>query len=445
MLQNRADAAVREQATLAAGNIQQNYRDNLASISRTGLDAVPLSNSSILAAFPGERGQSMVADLGRAHLLYAATQQSGLTSPQEDMARLATFNPAGEGYAQQAATHDAFQQALQQKYAALAKDPAGYVVGASPEIKSLADAAVQDPTKMAPYAASLDAAYDRLGVPSYTRPLLPKATAQSLASNIMNAPPEQRAQAVEQMAGQYGDLFPRVMGSMVSDGGLPTPYGVLAAISGSANRAALADGIGVGNKPLRDAINPDDAKLIDRQLSTDSNMATLRRSMAYASGGSATFAGIEGAVRTMAYSLAARMDPAAAARQAVASVTSDKYDFLGDARVPVGQGDVVGSAADAALSGLTADNLAVPANPSKSPLTDQQLQGIALSAAQRGRWVTGEHDNSLVRLDVNGQPVMLSNGNRLEVPFPKVNASAPAAPSMVQKIMGMLGGMVPQQ
>lgn len=417
------------QDTVFRGDVASRFNDNLASIENTGMPAAPLTEGEIRRAFPGQ-ADDKIAALNRAQSVYKATQSVAFTSPQEDRALIANFEPHGRGYAEQIPAQNAVVAAVKAKYDALGRDPAAYVLGNAPQLGTLFNDAAKDPSKLPAAAAALDAAYDKLGVPSWTRPLLPKNEADAQVQRLLSAPPDQRASALSSMAASYGDLWPRVMGDLVN-AKLPAAYEVLAAVPSSAARIALADAIGDGKKPIKNAIPPEDGKAIDRAIEDSATLHLLGQSFGYASGGAQKMSDITEALKMMAYRFAAGGRSATdAAADAVAAVTTDKYDFMpnggGVARVPKGRLGEIEGAAGQALDGLKADALAVPANPSGAKLTDKQLLDIAHNAAQRGRWVTNERDDGLVRLDVNGLPVMLRDGTRLEVPFAAALASGKA-------------------
>ena len=196
----------------------------------------------------------------------------------------------------------------------------------APGMRDLLAAAGGDPSKLPAYAGALDQAYDKLGVPSYKRPLLPKAAASNLVSTILSTPPEQRGSELLGMLNGYGDLKGRVMGDLVA-AKLPPQYELLAALPNSADRTLLAASIGK-TKELRDGLGQGVAKQIDDALGQDPNLADLARSLSYAPGGAVKAGEIAEALKPLAYSLAQQgVDPAGAAARAAAAITTSKYDM----------------------------------------------------------------------------------------------------------------------
>jgi hypothetical protein len=406
-----------------------------------------LSQSQIVSAYGPDEAQRMIAKLHTAAATYHAVQRTALTSPAEDNAALTAMAPSGAGFADQAHAQGVLQRVVSQKWAAITRDPAGYVFANSPGLNKLAASAGNDTAKMAGVAEALDHAYDQLGLPTYQRPLLPAATAGDLVSQILSAPPEARGQKITDTLKTYGDLAPRVMGDLVAQK-LPPAYELVAALPNSADRTLMASAIGKA-KEIRDGLPSGAAKQIDDALSDDANLHDLARSLSYAPGGAQKAGDIVEALKPMAYSLVQQgLSPTAAAARASAAITSSKYDFWEQsggnvARVPRGSLAATETAADHLLSSLAADGVRTPANPSGVNLTDDQLRAVALNSARRGYWVTNESDSSLVRMGDNGVPVMLASGKRLELPFARVHEVAATAqtPNGTANGLGSLLGL----
>jgi hypothetical protein len=390
----------------------------------TGQPVNAISNGQIATAY-GAEAPRILQKLNTAKATYTAVQNTALTSPDEDAATLASMAPSGSGFADQEHAQEVVQKVISQKWAAISKDPAGYVANTAPGMNAMLDAAGRDPTQLSSYAGSLDAAYDKLGLPAYARPLLPKDAAANIVATTLSTPPEARASQFLGMLNGYGDLKGRVLGDLVK-AKLPPQYEIMASMPNSADRTVMASTIGQA-KMLRDGLPSGMPKQIDDALEGDENLADLSRSLSYAPGGAAKAGEIVEALKPMAYALAQQgLDPASAARRAAAAITTTKYDFWQQsggnvARVPAGQLAPTETAADDLLASLTADHLAAPANPSGVNLTDDQLRSIALKSAQRGYWATNEADNGLVRFNDAGLPVILKSGNRLAMPFTHIH------------------------
>jgi hypothetical protein len=436
-LRIRAQNQVQGNNAVEQGQVRQAFQDNVAAISSTGLPAVPLPESRIRAAFP-DAADGMLGELDRARGVYQAVNASALTSPAEDQALIQKWNPQGAGFRDQQDAQATIEKAIDAKYKAIGKDPAGYVLQASPSIRTAFASAQKDPSQLPAAVAALDGAYDRLGVPSYARSVLPASQASDLVSQIVSAPAPQRAAIVTQMGQTYGDLFPRIMGDLVK-AKLSPAYETLAALPNAADRVALANGLGDGTKPVEEALPKGAASTINDGVTSDPNFQDFSRSMSYAAGGTAKVGQLADVARRIAYGhVLAGMNPTDAARQAVQSFTTDKYDFWenggGVARVPKGaEADVI-AAAGHVIDNLTPDQLSFPAYLPKNTGADAATNArAAMLTVQKGKWVTNEADNGLVRIDSNGYPVTLANGQRLELPFSSVPAILRAAPPPAPK------------
>jgi hypothetical protein len=429
--QQRAQAAGR--ATLGA-----KIDDNLASIGRTGAPIhFGISPAQVVAVFGPQQGAVINQKIADTTGLYQAQQSAALTNPTEDAATLAKMQPGSGGvsgtYAEQAATADAFQRALQQKYTMLNKDPAGYLYQANPGYAAQVDGAKKDPTLWPQVAAESDRLYDKLGLPPQNRPVMPAPVAQGFVANLMQLPPEQQAQSFSDNLAAIPDdaTRGRVQGDLVR-AGLPPSFETLAAMPNSADQTAFAGTIGKG-PVLRAGLAPGDAKAIDNGLANDTGLADLKLSFSAMPGGPVKADNLSESLKPLAYSFRAQgMTNDEAAARAAHSLTG-AYDFYENggqvARVPAGDLSAVEQQSATVLNGLTAPQIAVPPNPSGIDLTADQRQAIALQDAQRGFWVTNAGGTGLIRMGRNGNPVKLSGGGRLTMPFPS-QPQQPAQPGM---------------
>lgn len=423
----RAKAEAEQQRQAARVALGSQVDDNLASIRDSGKPVTQVTQAQLAGAFTPLEVEKINRQTNRETDFWAARQQVGLASPQEEQTLLDATKPQGEGYADQAKNRDLLLQAIQAKHQLLAKDPAGYVMQASPDIAQAMRDGFTDPTKMRSAVRSLDGAYDRLGVPMEHREVLSEDTAKALVEQLRSSPPGDLGNTINQMAQQYGsDVWPRVLGSMVREGKLPAAYEVVAAVNDPVARGALVEGLADPEK-VRAAVPKNDLKTIDNIIETDPDLHRLAASFAYAPGGAEKMGEIKQAVSLMAYRLTPRNSPDAAVKTAIASITTGKYEFLEDgdfvARVPVGHMADVEARTVATIEGLKAADL-MPLDPSVAvpQLTAGQRQDVALAAAQRGHWVTNESETGLLRLNEAGKPVMLKGDRahptrRLEVFF----------------------------
>ena len=427
MMLGVAESRARARSDEAKGVAQQNYEDNYVSIMTTGEPVAPQSRASLVGMFGATRGNKMASDLDDAQSIFGFTTKTKMTTPDEDRALLEAHKPQGPGFADQQKVYNTLLQVIQQKQKALQEDPAQFAYQAAPELAQAMQAAQKDPSKMPTAEAMLNSVYDRLGQPSYNRPIMSKAQAGGLAQTIMAAPADQRAQTLTQMGDAYGSAWPQVMRDMVKDGKLPTAYEVLPAIPNPGDRITYANALGDGKRALQDMLDPEDKKTIDNEIRDNPTLQSLRQSAAFNDRGGKKADDIEEAARMLAYAKMQQggIKASNAADSAVQAIVGDKFDFVGDGmvRAPKGLHDQVAAYGNQVLNTLKPEDLPVPANPAGKKLTDAQLRQTYLDSIRRkGVWVTNENGDGMVMLDEQRNPVMLKNGQRLEAPFSAARA-----------------------
>lgn len=431
-------------------------QDDIASIGDTGKPATGagISISEMLAA--GMKAPEISKVQGAYDLAsrtYAAKTQVALATPDEEQALLTKFTPKGDDYAAQKVAYDALVTAIQAKHKALdptSGDPAGYVLATSQTLRDQFIDASQHPadptreqtgphdtppTKIEAAVQAMDAAYDHLGVPnnSVSRPVMSKAAASGLVQNVLAQPPADRANAIMGMAQTYGSVWPRILGSMVSDGNLPIGYEMIPAIGDPNARTLLANAL-ADPKKIKDSVDQQDQALITSALdgsssaARDGNLAALATTLSYASGGAAKFSEIRDTLELLAQTYAAQgMSGDVAAQKAIALVTTDKYDFHQDGghtyRVPAGQLANVEARGQDFIAGLKPTDLA-PLRPvlGVKNVTQSDLQIAALDKARASHWRTAEDDQGLVLYGPDDAPIMGADGNRIELRFAGIPA-----------------------
>lgn len=430
----RAEAERARQAALV--DMEGKVQDNIASIRDTGKPLYPdLTPSKLATAYTPGQVQKILRTQDRETEFYATRKAVGMASPAQEVALVDAAKPDGEGYAYQMQNRDDLIKAIQAKHTAIAADPSGYVQQEAPEIAQAMRDGFTDPSKMRDAIRQLDGAFDKLGVPAEHREVLSVEQSKALVEQLRSSPPGDIGNTINQMASQYGDAWPRVLGSMVRQGKLPGAYEVVAAVNDPVARGALVEGLADPEK-ARAAVQKQDLKTIDNTIETDPDLHRLRASFAYAPGGDTKMAEIEQSVKLMAYRMSARQSPDAAVRSAIASITTGKYQFLEDgdyvARVPVGHLPDVEARTGAAIDSLKASDLMPVVDDMGSKLNTGQLQDVALARAQNGHWVTNENETGLLRIGDNGKPVMLRGDiahpkRRLEVFFGDAPRAMPDA------------------
>lgn len=404
--QNRADA-------------EDTMRDEVAKIADTGKGQTVTAGYLSSIGYTPKEVDARMRQYQHAYDLFTTDQNVGLSSRTDDQKILDAGartdpNAPTEGYAETRQMAALKAKMVIEKWRQIGEDSGGYLARHAPDYVAAIDAAIQDPSKMQPAIALADQYYDKLQVPQEQREYLPKAQAASLVKNILSAPADKRGEAVRGMADAYGQAWPQVFGSMVK-AGLPPDYKTLALLKDPTAIAAMSMMLGDDKGLAMKAISGADIKAVDDKtngLDANENLKQLGRTLDYASNGADAFAELKSGVRTLALGLIwqQHMSPSQAINKAVAAVTTDKYDFVGNARVPKGMGGQVQSAMSAAVDGLKpSDLVALPNTLMPGKLTDPQLQQTALDNARAGSMRTNERDNGVVLYGINGYPVLLTS------------------------------------
>jgi hypothetical protein len=314
---------------------------------------------------------------------------------------------------------------------ALDADPAAYVAQA-PAVRDRWQAyeAAEPEEKAASFAAYVTASMaeqERLGVPAAQVRVLPKERAALQVAELSRAKPEDAADMLSQQAALYGRHWPAAYRDMVK-AGMPREYQVLATTTDAAGRAALAAALSQDKDALRQAAGAD-AKEIDQTVT--GALAPLYRSLSAAPDGQDIAAGYEKAARLLAYRYAAQgMDAGEAATKAANDVALGRWDFVESgrqamARAPKGLGARAQRWGDIVMSRTDAAAMADPGDPRgvQTGYSVADRQEIALNGARRGAWLTMEDGSGWFRVHEDGQPVFLSDGNRLEFRFADIDAA----------------------
>lgn len=406
----------------------------------TGIGVMP---GEIRAAFP-DQADGILKELNSAHQLYADKTRLALTSPAEDQALLAKYQPSGEGYADQVKVRNSLERAMQAKYGALGKDPAGYVLQASPNLRGQFDAAAKDPSQMPLALNALDAAQQKLGVPDYERRVLSDGQASDLVASITSQEPAAAASTLQTMAGQYGDHWPAAFRDLTA-AHLPSGYQVLATIDDPAGRVQFANALQTGTNALKEAAGKDNVKDIGDAV--PDALAPFARSLRFNGGMGNTYQSVAQGVSLLAYQYAAAgMPPDKAVNEAARVIVNSKYDFLDQPtpltgpgfsiRVPKGQLAPIEDYASAAVTAMKPGDL-MPVQPGRigaalgmsaddqRPEVRQQLQHEAFVAARRGTWVTTPNVDGLVLMDSRGLPVLRKDGTPFGFKFGAALAAPP--------------------
>lgn len=409
------DRGRKEAASALRAEVKLQLDDEIASIRETGA-GIGLSKDRIRAAYP-DQADKIFQTLSEERAFYKARSTVQLNSPEEDQRLLASLQPQGEGFKVEAERRDAVLKALDAKYKAIAKDPAGYAMMASPDVRNAFTVAEKEPAAMPRALALLDETQARLGVPPHLRGVLSESDAKAQVQVLTLGSAEAGADRIQAMAERYGEFWPRAYRDMVQ-ANLPSSYRVLATVDNPVARKSLGEALRTEAQQkgsLRKGVG-EDAKTIDDNVTQA--LGEFRSTLAYAPDGSMIAGDMEEGAKLLAYRYRSTMSASEAATRAVDDMVG-KYSFIQDsqhnARVPKDMARQVEDTADRLLAGLTAADMRDPGgNPD---LSVARRQEIMFGAAKRGIWITNESDDGWLRLDVNQQPVMRLDGTRLEFKF----------------------------
>jgi hypothetical protein len=324
------------------------------------------------------------------------TKAANLPNWLQRNADLSNFVSGGD-IANKVREYGAFQEAVAHRQQALKDDPAGYVLGARPDISQQLSS--KDPATVQNGVRSLLAVQRDIGAP--TSDVLSKGAAQVIINEFNNpADPEHRAQGmndvIEAMAQRYGSYFPQVMTELTRKGMPDEAYALLLTRGdpGTATRMANA----INNRKALDKLmdgNPD-KKDVDQGVT--SALADLSKTVSAQGDGPATMARLTSAARVYAYQLVQEGVPAGkAAETAAHDVISQHYTVQGSYRVPKGiDADAVSSGASdfqAKIGDKDLMPMGTFASPTASAETKQQM--TAQIARRKAIWVTTPDEGGL--------------------------------------------------
>lgn len=419
----RIEVARKQGMTLAQAQLRTGIQDEIASLRRTGQRAGVVSDAQIQSAY-GEQSGGIIDGLNREAAFYEVRQEVATNTPAEDAALLESLRPEGEGFREEAERYDLLLKAAQDKYAALAADPAAYVLSSNPAVARAYEAARQDPRQLPAAIGVSLAEQERLGVLSWETRALPEGSASAVAAEFMAIQdPTQQANRVADLAALYGPHWPRVQGELV-EAGLPGTTGVLAGMSAPTQahaRTFLAEAQHEGRSVLERAVGTEVKTDIDDQVRVE--LADLQETLR-GPGGVGVYETHREAVSLLALKYAsAGANPSEAVRKAAGDVVNDQYQFIGTYRVPRGIDLARVQATVARTESLVRQGGALPLGVDELTSLDPRLEPdeaqrqYAASLLASGYIVTNEDETGLVWVDEQGVPAAWPDGQRLEIRF----------------------------
>lgn len=417
-------------------NLHSRMDDSIA-MAMSGKDdpSQPLTRQQFQAAFSKSGEGYDIYDkyqdgLTLAHNMYKV---GGMTIQQQADV-LKSYEPKpGADFADQQKQYATMQKAIQNVNQNMADDPVGFMTQQNTDLNQKLQAAQKDPSKVQDYANSLDAAYDHMGIADHDRPFLPTSMAQGLVQKITTAPPDQVPAMFDQMQQQYGQNLPRVMGDLMREK-LPGSYNVMFASSDPTARAALASSTAMGKKAVEGAMLPEAVKGISNDVEANSDLQKLTATFGATGDNGGLGSQVMEATKMTAMGLVLKtsMQPAAAVKQAVDSVTA-QYDFADHYRVPKGLLGPAEAASDKVMDNLKPELLRTIANPRNINYSPEELNDATLQSVKNGFWVTNKDETGLERRDSFGAPVIMKDGNRLTIPFSHLRTSPDVSGAQPQR------------
>lgn len=412
---SHAESKSRGQEAGMLGDLRARYEDNLASIEATGEPVSPLSADDIRKAFP-DQADGMLAKLALAGNLYRARSSIALTSLADDRALLDKWTPKGAGFEDQEKAQGALQTAMAEKWQAVQKDPAAYVLQASSDIAAKFRAAQQDPKQTAAAVGALNAAYDKMGVPNEMRNVLPAPTAQNLVQSI-EANPEQAPATMRAMAQQWGGAWPQVWRDLTTAGKLPPAYQAVASLDNQGDGALLARWLGQASqgKKADDVLGEKNVNNIKNTVRNDPDVQAYLASLSRSGASMSQVSAVADAIDSLAFAKSYFNRDPEAAQNAISSFTG-KYEFMpqGGARVPRDKFDDVSTRTAQTLGGLALSKIAVPSVYGQPGMPKPQEFLELLKASPM--WINSPRGDALWLMDPYGRLVRDKKGAPVAVP-----------------------------
>jgi len=444
----RASFSVQDMGVAQERDALSRNLSNLGPALESGQD-MPIPEADIHRLLPPDEAAAKIADLrlagyaGQAFKAVAMASPADLAATQQDLAR----EGAGSGadFRVQAQVAQRFGALVQQRDAALKKDPASYAMRDPGVLAAYQaqQAANGDPAAFQAYAAKSLATQAQLGVPDADQRILSAAGAQAIAQHIMTTDPAKADGGMDigtqltSLEKQFGDtLWPKVFNQLAANG-LPREFLTAAAMDTPAQAVPRADFIRAvqfagqkgGVEKMRALVDPQAAKDIDQGVLGAMAEFTRTAAVPGAMNNTAMLSTVQASIKQLAYYYSIRGDSGPVALQkATNGIINDKYDFEGTMRVPRGLLPQVETATARAESAITPDNIA---DAKGYPGVPAGVDRATMAGAPK-TWVTNETDDGLVMMARlrNGLvlPMVAKDGKRIELKFSDIAREDPPAP-----------------
>lgn len=489
----RATLASRYASLVDAKNGQQRSElmneitQNIAPALEAGHDEIEIPEARIRSVLEPDKADRVVADLQYTKMAGQAFKQVANATPQE-LAEMRQDLETGQGvlsgllkgkgalligvgadgkpidtskadFAVRQKMASTLETLIQKRNEALKTDPAAYVATNDPTVQA-ALKAVQDgndPQAMQKYATATMAAQERLGVPEALRAVLPGSMIDALASKFRYDDPSKAdpGPVIQSMQEQFGAVWPKVFGQLVTKGHMPDEAAITAVLNGPDAGPLQGQGQDVvrqdyirawqaagkkGEQKLEESIDPQDKAAINKDI--DQRLSAFRSTIMVPGVSAAqnvdAYTQFRSGVKLLAsyYSLQG-LDGDRALDKAINGMVGAKWDLGDTYRTPKGMIAQTENAMSAVQSGLKVEDIrdpgAIPGSKEAALDPDKRKQ---LWLGGKKLWVNNEAGDGVVMRvqgrDGSVQPIFRNDGSRVELKFAdiaKQPASAGGAPA----------------
>jgi hypothetical protein len=403
-------------------DVQLAYPDAVAELEATG-STNTLTAAALAEAYPREKDrktrEKLMAKLGLAAQTGSIRKVMATQPLSEDGAYLESLKPkAGDSdFAERTALYNVAVGEAVAKQKALESDPASYVMQTNPTVQQAWEAAGdgKDAAKVQQAVAATKQAQIELGVPPEKAQSMTSAQASGLASTLNTASPDTIAQTVDAISQTHG---PDGLNQVIGAGASPTVKAVAFADAPElgAWRGAAIEASKVKESVLREQMKARNVSSEDMDRALAGITVPLQDTLP---------AGVAqpylDAVRQVAMFKVANdgMDVNAAADFAW-SAFSSSYSFNGTYRVPKKwDGDKVSNGLRTIISRLDGYDIRPAIMGQGGPIDPAFAKAETIASLKAGnyRWVTDSKETGVILTYEEGNPVMLSDGEPLRIPF----------------------------
>jgi hypothetical protein len=404
-------------------DVQLSFPDAVAEAEATG-STKALTATDIYAAYPREKdrktAEKLVAKLGLAAQTGSIRKVMATQPLSEDPAFLESLKPkAGDSdFAERSALYNVAVTEAVAKQKALETDPASYVMQTNTTVQQAWEAAGdgKDPAKVQQAVAVTKQAQIELGVAPEKAQSMTSAQASGLASTLTTASPDTVAQTVDAISQSHGpDGLNQVIGA-----GVPASVKMVAFLD--------APEYGAARQIMIDAMKVKESVLVEQTKARGYSGGDVDEAMAAVVTPlldthlppSVSQGYLDGVRQSALFHIA---NNGATPEDAVAKAWApfaDYYSFNGTYRVPKKwDGDKVSDGLRTIISRLDGFDIKPGIMGQGGPIDPAFAKAETIASLKAGnyRWVTDSKETGVILTYEEGNPVLLSDGEPLRIPF----------------------------